>query len=85
MSCYQKIQYLIQSSSPFFNCEASDFLIKYQVLSNTARIAPDGNVVNQLCSSRNLSCECEKHIFKIEVLTPIHCCNLNKMLGLSLF
>lgn len=29
-----------------FNCEASNFLIKYQVLLNTARIVPDRNVVN---------------------------------------
>ena len=60
----------------FFNCEASNFLIKYQVLLNTVTIASDKNVANHLyCSSNHLH-ECEKQIFKIEVLTPIYCCNL---------
>lgn len=59
------IYFSIQKSSPFYNSEASNFLIKYQVLLNTARIVPDGNVVNQLCCSSNFLHEYEKHIFKI--------------------
>lgn len=60
----------------FFNCEASHLLIKYQVPLNTVTIASDKNVANHLyCANNNLH-ECEKQIFKIEVLTPIYCCSL---------